>query len=77
MVQTKVSITKPQTRFLQSHKVYGYKDRSAMVRAALDLFHQQLEEQLLAESAELIAEIYDDDQEAQEWVEGAIEGWPE
>lgn len=31
---------------------------------------------LLAESAEIIAEIYDDDIEAKAWVESAITDWP-
>ena len=37
----------------------------------------ELERCALEESARLYAEVYEDDAEAQAWVEGAIEGWPE
>ncbi len=48
-----------------------------MVRAALDRLQEKLELQNLRESADLYAEIYDDDAELQELTETATSGWPE
>lgn len=77
MKQAKVSLNELQLEFLKAHKSFGYKDRSALVRAAIDAFRAQLEEQLLRESAELYAELYNSDPEHQQITASALVGWPE
>ena len=76
-MQAKFTIDESQMLFLKQHRAYGFKDRSSMLRAAIEMFYEQLELQRLRESADLIAELYDDDQESQQWVEDAISGWPQ
>lgn len=77
MYQTKVSLTEPLAEFLTKYRAYGFKDKSSMVRAALDQFHRELETQKLKESAELYAELYESDEELQMLAEASFEGWPE
>ncbi|RME42255.1 MAG: hypothetical protein D6796_14670 [Caldilineae bacterium] len=76
MQQAKFSLTLSQIEFLNRHKVYGFKDKSAMVRAALQQLKKELELQSLRQSADLYAALYEQDAELQELTETAIEGWP-
>jgi Arc/MetJ-type ribon-helix-helix transcriptional regulator len=76
MIQAKFSISESQLLVLEECKKYGFKDRSALVRAAIDLMSQQLEQLRLQESAALYAEIYEQDEETREWTEDALTAWP-
>ena len=77
MYQAKISLTETLAEFLAEYKTYGFKDKSTMVRTALDRFKSDLETQHLKESAALYAEIYESDSELQEITEAALDGWPE
>jgi hypothetical protein len=77
MGQVKFSFRESQEKFITNYKLYGFKDKSAMVRAALDFFQAALEKEKLKESASLYAEIYVQDQELKELTDSALEGWPE
>ena len=77
MQQAKFSLTPPLVDFLNHHQVYGYRDRSEMVRSALQRLRDELELQSLRESADLYAEVYAEDLELRTLTEAAIEGWPE
>ena len=75
--QTKFSCEENQLEFLSNYKEYGFKDKSAMVRASLNLLCEKLEAQKLRESADLYAEIYSDDSELKILTDSAGQGWPE
>lgn len=77
MVKGRFSVEEDQARFLEDFRSYGFKDRSAMVRAAIDHFRRTLEQQRLAESAELYRREYEDDGELRDLTGMALEGWPE
>ena len=77
MQQAKFSITEPQIELLKDHKYYGFKDKSAMVRSALEDFHQKLKLESLRKSADLYAELYKEDSELQSLTETEISEWPE
>ncbi len=77
MQQINLTIYEPQVNFLKNYQVYGFQNQSSMIRAALNRLQEELELQNLRESADLYAEIYDDDAELQELTEIAISGWPE
>lgn len=77
MLQTKVSLEKSQIEFLDSYEQLGFRDRSAVVRAALDRMRLDLEQRRLQASAALYAELYDGDVEMQQLTEAALAGWPE
>lgn len=77
MRQAKFTLTDTQIAFLDEHQRHGFKDRSAMVRRALEHMQAELRRQALEESAALCAEAYAGDPEAGEWVQDALAGWPE
>ena len=77
MEQGKFSIREPQAEFLSRHKDYGFKDKSSMLREALDRLKRELDREALKKSAELYAEIYDAEPETRELTEAAVDGWPE
>lgn len=76
MIQSKFSLNESHLLVLEECKKYGFKDKSALVRAAIDLLTRQLEQQRLQESAALYAEIYEQDDESREWVNDAATAWP-
>ncbi len=76
MQQAKFSLTLALIEFLNNYRFYGFKDKSSMVRAALLRLKEELELQSLKQSANLYAEVYEEDVELQELTEVAIVGWP-
>lgn len=77
MKQLNLILEDPQVNFLRNYRAYGFKNKSSMIRTALNRLQKELEDRSLRESAELYAEIYDHDSELQELTEAAISGWPE
>ena len=77
MVQTKISLEEAQVVFLNHYRDYGFKNKNALVRAALERMENDLTQQDLAASAELYAEIYEQDEELRELTTAAITEWPE
>ncbi|MEZ4661391.1 MAG: hypothetical protein R2911_27895 [Caldilineaceae bacterium] len=76
MIQTKFTLYDNQVDFLTQFRTYGFKDKSDMVRHALDALQHAFEQQQLRESAKLYAELYDEDAESREWIEAAAQQWP-
>ena len=76
MIQAKFSLRDTHIQFLAQREQYGFKDKSDVVRTALDHLHEELARQRLCESAELYAEIYAKDDETQEWIDAALSEWP-
>jgi Arc/MetJ-type ribon-helix-helix transcriptional regulator len=77
MAQTKVSLEQSQVDFLNLFQHYGFKDKSSVVRVALDRLQQQLELEQLRQSADLYASLYSEDVELQQLTNAATDGWPE
>ena len=77
MLQAKFSVEERQAQFLNNFKAYGFKDKSALLRAAIERFKTEMERESLRKSAELYAEIYSEDDELKELTETALNGWPE
>jgi hypothetical protein len=77
MHQAKFSLTPPLIEFLNHYKQYGFKDKSSMVQAALLLLKKDFEQENLKQSAQLYAEVYEEETELQELTEAATAGWPE
>ncbi len=76
-MQAKFSVEEKQIEFLGSYKAYGYKDKSSMVRAAIEHFKKEMELESLRKSADLYSEIYSEDDDLKELTETALTGWPE
>ncbi|HEY86307.1 MAG TPA: hypothetical protein G4N96_14480 [Chloroflexi bacterium] len=77
MQQAKFSLTFSLMEFLSNYKFYGFKDKSSMVRAALLGLKEEFELKTLRQSANLYAEIYEEESDLQELTEAAVAGWPE
>ena len=77
MLQAKFSLEETQAQFLNNFKAYGFKDKSAMLREAIEHFKKEVELESLRESAELYSEIYSEDDDLKELTETALNGWPE
>jgi hypothetical protein len=77
MLQAKYSVKERQAHFLSNYKSYGFKDKSSMLRAALDHFMKEMELESLKKSADLYSEIYSRDDDLKELTETAVPGWPE
>jgi hypothetical protein len=76
MLQAKFSVKETQAHFLSNFKAYGFKDKSSMLRAAIDHFKKEMELESLRNSADLYSEIYFEDDDLKELTETAIIGWP-
>ena len=77
MLQAKFSLKESQAFFLNKYKYYGFKDKSTMLRVAIDQFKKNLELEQLKQSADLYAEVYSEDDDLKELTEAASDGWPE
>jgi Arc/MetJ-type ribon-helix-helix transcriptional regulator len=77
MVPTKVTLEQTQIDFLAQFKDLGFKDKSSVVRLALNRLQQEMERQDLERSADLYAEVYGEDEELQELTAIAGADWPE
>jgi len=76
MIQAKFSLKESHIQFIEQCKLYGFKDKSDVVRTALDRLSSELAKQRLRESAALYAEVYEEDDETQEWTDAALSEWP-
>lgn len=72
-----LTLDEKQAQFLDRYREYGFKDKSEVLITALQRLQSELEAKELQESAELYAEIYQEDRELQELTESALEGWPQ
>ena len=77
MIQAKFTLEQSHIDFLEQFKERGFKDKSSIVRLAIEKLHQELEQQELVESAELYAQLYAEDTELRELTDLAIGNWPE
>ena len=76
MQQAKISFDENQIIFLNRYQELGFKDKSSLVRSAIEEFIKSVEKQKLAKSAKLYAEIYKEDSELRDLTNLAIEDWP-
>jgi len=76
MHQIKLSLQDSQVEFLGRHRAYGFRDRSELVRRALEFFQREIEQKELEESASLYAQLYEKDDEARQWVADSAKDWP-
>lgn len=77
MKQAKFSLSDSQLSFLNRHRELGFKDRSALVRSALESFRAQADKKRLEESATLYARLYEEDSDLQALTAACIEDWPQ
>lgn len=76
MIQAKFSVEESQAHFLRDHKKYGFKDRSSMLRAAIDHYKREIELEQLKLSAVAYSAMYLKNNDLQDLTETALNGWP-
>jgi Arc/MetJ-type ribon-helix-helix transcriptional regulator len=76
MAQAKFTIEQSHIDFLEQFKDRGFKDKSEIVRLALDKLAQEFETQELIQSADSYAELYREDEELQQLTDVASINWP-
>ena len=76
MIQAKFSVNESQAHFLRDHKKYGFKDKSSMLRAAIDHYKKEMELERLKLSAVAYSAMYLKDNDLQDLTETALNGWP-
>ena len=72
MTQAQFNLEESEIEFLDRFQEYGFRDRDELIRVALSKLRQELETQSLEESANLYAEIYEQDRQMQELTESAL-----
>ena len=77
MLQAKFSVGKTQAQFLSNYRAYGFKDKSSMLRMAIDHFKKETELKSLRKSADLYSDVYSKNNNLKELTETAINEWPE
>ena len=63
-----------QAQFLKNFDDHGFKDKSSMLRAAIDHFKKEIELESLRKSADLYSEIYSEEDELKDLTEAALTG---
>jgi len=76
MIQAKFSVEESQTHFLRDHKKYGFKDKSSMLRAAIDHYKIEVELERLKISAVTYSDLYFKDNDLKDLTETALNAWP-
>lgn len=77
MTEVTLNLEEEQIKLLNECTKYGFKDKSSVIRNALEQLREKLEHTGLEKSADLYAETYAQDSEIKELTESAISGWPE
>ncbi|MBI5592552.1 MAG: hypothetical protein HY881_18960 [Deltaproteobacteria bacterium] len=76
MIQAKFRLKESYIQFIEQCNRYGFKDKSDVVRTAIDRLITELTQQRLCESAALYADVYKEDGETQEWTDASLSEWP-
>jgi Arc/MetJ-type ribon-helix-helix transcriptional regulator len=76
MPQAKFTLDRSHIDFLEQFRDRGFKDKSSIVRLALDKLAQELEQQDLERSADLYAELYQEDEELRQLTDASTIDWP-
>jgi Arc/MetJ-type ribon-helix-helix transcriptional regulator len=77
MPQAKFSLSQSQMKFINDFEAWGFADKSALVREALNVLQARLAQERRVESAQLYAEVYAEEEELRDLTEAALEDWPQ
>lgn len=62
MPQIRVVLEDTEFKFVENHSQHGFKSKTELVNEAISFYRQQLQQKLIAESAQLYQEIYEEDE---------------
>ena len=66
MPQIKIVLKDAEYNFVENYAKYGFKSKTELVNEAVSAYRKQYRNQLIAKSAELYEEIYQEDSELRE-----------
>ena len=72
------AVSKEEINLLQNHSLLGFESVDELFSYALSLLRMEIEErkkQQIIDSATLYAELYQDDEEANEWINSSNQDW--
>jgi hypothetical protein len=76
MIEQKIQIQETEAQFIENYAEHGFHSMSELISRALELLKRELEKQnALIQSADLYAEVYEEDEDLQDWTNSAIEDW--
>ena len=76
MIEQKIMLKNSEAKFIENFAEHGFQSVSELIAKALELLKKEIEKQKkLLSSANLYAEIYDEDEELQEWTNSAMKDW--
>lgn len=62
MPQIRAVLEDSEFEFVKNHSQHGFKSKTELVNEAISFYRQQLQQKLIAESAQLYQEIYEEDE---------------
>lgn len=77
-IEKTIALPEKQARFVEDFAAYGFHSHSSneLITKALDLFQENLAEyEALEASAQLYAEVYEAEEEMQQWTDSATQDW--
>ncbi|MEM9991581.1 MAG: hypothetical protein AAF738_07430 [Bacteroidota bacterium] len=76
MIQQTIQLAEQEARFLNAYANHGFNSIDQLISKALHLLKKDLEhQQQLLQSADIYAEVYEEDEETQSWTEAATLDW--
>ncbi len=76
IIAQNIKINRRQVEFLRKYRDFGFNDENELITQALKLFQKKIEKNKeLKASADLYAELYEQDNETQLLTESAINDW--
>lgn len=71
-------VNKEEIALLQNHALFGFESADDLFSYALNLLRIEIEEQKkqkIIDSAELYAQLYEEDEETNEWIDSSNQDW--
>lgn len=70
------TLDKQEEEFINSYASLGFNHPNEMIKKGLALLKEEIQRhQELSRSADLYAELYDNDQESKDWTSSATQDW--
>ncbi len=78
LVEAKIRLKEIDLDFLKKYEKLGFNSEEELLSQALKLLKKELENVkkiIIEDSADLYAEVYEEDEEAKEWIESSNNDW--
>lgn len=74
--EKRIRLDQQEEEFINHYAEFGFANPDEMIKKGLQLLKEELDRHAqLTQSADLYAELYDQDDELKEWTESATQDW--